>query len=372
VVSLERLASIREVSAGELTATVEAGVINASLRDAARGEGFLYAPDPASFEFCTIGGNVATNAGGLCCVKYGVTRDALLEAEVVLADGRIVRVGHRTRKGVTGYDLAGLLCGSEGTLGVITEVTVRLLPLSPAAHTLAASFKSLDDAAQAIAGICRRHRPALLELMDHTTLAAVESLQPMDLDLEADAMLFARSDAGRVEGSDEIGSMASICEAAGAQIVVTSDEEAEGRLIMAARRLAFTALERQGTALLDDVAVPIPAISALLRGVGRIAGEHEVLIGTFGHAGDGNMHPTIVYDHSEPDEVCRARAAFDAILALARELGGTVTGEHGVGLLKREAAGVELADTLDLQLAIKRTFDPRGIMNPGKALGMEQ
>jgi glycolate oxidase len=370
VVSLERMTSIADVDPGALTATVGAGVVNAALRGAAAEEGLLYAPDPASYEFCTIGGNVATNAGGLCCVKYGVTRDALLECEVVLADGRAVRVGHRTRKGVVGYDLAGLLCGSEGTLGIVTEATLRLLPLPPApAFTLAASFARLDAAGDAVARIVRRHRPSVLELMDRTTIAAVERWQPMGLDLEAEAMLFARSDAGRAEGREEIEAMRSICERSGADLTVTTDEEAEGRLLMAARRLAFSALERGGATLLDDVAVPLSAVPALLRGVEEIAGRHGVTIGTFGHAGDGNMHPTVVYDQHDAGAVACARAAFDDILALARGLGGTVTGEHGVGLLKRAAAAEELADTMDLQRAVKAAFDPAGILNPGKGPG---
>jgi glycolate oxidase len=368
VLSLERMTRILELDDAGLTATVEPGVVNAALRAEAADAGLLYAPDPASFEFSTIGGNVATNAGGLCCVKYGVTRDVLLGLEVVLADGRAVRVGHRTRKGVTGYDLVGLLCGSEGTLGIITEATVRLLPLPPAAYTLAASFAQLDDAGQAIARICRRHRPSMLELMDRTTVAAVERMQPMGLDVDADAMVFARSDAGRLQGGEEIAAMAAICEEAGANLVVTSDEEAEGRMLLAARRLAYPALEREGATLLDDVAVPLPAVPALLRGVAAIARDHDLVIGTFGHAGDGNMHPTVVYDRADPDQVRRATDAFSAILTLARDLGGTITGEHGVGLLKRAAAAGELHDTLDLQRAIRRVFDPMEILNPGKVL----
>lgn len=369
VVSLERMTGTLDVDAAALTATVQAGVVNATLRTAAADEGLLYAPDPGSFEFSTIGGNVATNAGGLCCVKYGVTRDVLLSAEVVLADGRAVRVGHDTRKGVTGYDLAGLICGSEGTLGIVTEATLRLIPMPPPAFTMAASFSALTAAGEAVARICRRHRPSLLELMDRTTIAAVEQLQPMDLDLEAEAMLFAQSDAGRVEGAAEIEAIAEICREAGADLVLTTDEQAEGRMLMAARRLAFTALEHQGAALLDDVAVPLPAVPALLRGIEAIAAEHGVLIGTFGHAGDGNMHPTVVYDHHDADAVARAARAFDAILALALGLGGTVTGEHGVGLLKRGAAARELEGTLDLHRAIKHAFDPHGLLNPGKVLG---
>jgi glycolate oxidase len=366
ILSLEGMSTILEIDADGLTATVEAGVLNSTLQAAAAADGLLYAPDPASYEFSTIGGNIATNAGGLCCVKYGVTRDALLALQVVFADGRAVALGRATRKDVAGYDLVGLMCGSEGTLGIVTTATVRLLPQPPAAHTLAASFPRLDGAGQAVAQICRRHRPSMLELMDRATIRAVQELAPMDLDLDAEAMLFARTDAGLLQGAEEIAAMAGLCEKAGASIVVTTEDREEGRALLAARRLAFAALERCGTTLLDDVAVPLPAIPALLRGIETIGHEQDVLIATFGHAGDGNMHPTVVYDHNDPLAVSRARSAFDAILELACSLGGTVTGEHGVGLLKRGAAQAALADTLELQRAIKRAFDPHDLLNPGK------
>jgi glycolate oxidase len=367
VISLERMGRILDVDPGALTATVQAGVVNLALREATTAEGLLYAPDPASFEFSTIGGNVATNAGGLCCVKYGVTRDALLALEAVSADGAVLRVGHATRKGVVGYDLTGLLCGSEGTLAIITEATVRLIPTPPPAQTLVASFSRLEDAGDAVAAIVRRNRPSMLELMDRTTIRAVEMLQPMELDLEAEAMLFAQSDAGRVEGAEQIAAMAKLCEEAGADLVLTTDEQAEGRMLTAARRLAFRALEQQGTTLLDDVAVPLPAIPKLLRGINEIAERSGLVIGTFGHAGDGNMHPTIVFDHHDADAALRAREAFDAIVDLALGAGGTVTGEHGVGLLKLEAAARELGPaSLGLQRAIKSAFDPSGLLNPDK------
>lgn len=365
VLCLERMTSVTEVDAAALTATVEPGVLNAQLGAAAREEGLWYPPDPASWEFSTIGGNVATNAGGLCCVKYGVTRDALLALDVVLADGREISVGHRTRKGVAGYDLVGLLCGSEGTLGVITSVTVRLQPPPRPAWTLAASFGSLTEAGTAIAEIARRTRPSLLELMDATTLAAVQELAPMELDPADAAMLFARSD----DAQAEIDLIEELCTAAGATLVVTTDEEAEGRMLMAARRLAYPALERRGATLLDDVAVPLPRIPALLDGVARIADEHGLLVGTFGHAGDGNMHPTIVYDQHDAGEVERARTAFREILELGLALGGTITGEHGVGVLKREMLEAELgSDVLALQHRVKAAFDPDGLLNPGRGI----
>jgi glycolate oxidase len=367
VVCLERMTDVLEVDGDSLVARVQAGVMNRSLADAVRAEGLWYPPDPASWEFSTIGGNVATNAGGLCCVKYGVTRDALLGAEVILADGRTLALGRRTRKGVAGYDLTALLCGSEGTLGVITEVTVRLQPLPGRASTLVASFARLADAGDAIARMARHARPSLLELMDATTIAAVEAFQPMDLDPDAAALVFARSD--EVGGVEAVAWMERVCEEAGATLVVTSDEEAEGRMLLAARRLAYPALERRGATLLDDVAVPIAAIPALVRGVEEIAQRHDVLIATFGHAGDGNMHPTIVYDHHDAGAVGRARHAFAAIVELALALGGTITGEHGVGLLKRDFVLAETGDdVVQLSHAVKRAWDRHGRMNPGKKL----
>ncbi|WP_354700131.1 putative FAD-linked oxidoreductase [Paraconexibacter sp. AEG42_29] len=369
VLCLERMTAAPAVDPDNLTATVQAGVVNADLGAAAGEHGLWYPPDPASWEFSTIGGNVATNAGGLCCVKYGVTRDALLGLEAVLADGRVVRVGRSTRKGVAGYDLTSLLCGSEGTLAVITEATVKLLPRPPVSATLAASFGSLEAAGDAVRRIARAVRPSVLELMDRATIAAVEAFQPMGLDGETEVLVFARSDAGGAAGLAEIAHMERLCEEAGADLVVTTDEEAEGRMLMAARRLAYPALEHSGATLLDDVAVPLAAIPALLTGVARIADEHDLLIGTFGHAGDGNMHPTIVYDPRDEAQVQATRLAFAAILELGVALGGTITGEHGVGLLKREHLAAELGpDVLALTQAVKHAFDPAGLLNPGKAI----
>lgn len=366
VVSLERMADVVEIDAPSLLATAQPGLVNDQLRAAAAREGLWYAPDPASHESCTIGGNVATNAGGLCCVKYGVTRDALLGLEVVLADGRAVRLGRRTRKGVAGYDLVSLLCGSEGTLGIVTEATVRLLPPPGRAATLAASFPTLGAAGAAIARIVRETTPALLELMDRTTIAAVEQMAPQGLDADVAALVFARADGPAALADVE--RMATWCEQHGATLAVTSDEEAEGRMLMQARRLAYPALERRGATLLDDVAVPLAQIPALLDGVERIGERHALTIGTFGHAGDGNMHPTIVYDHRDPDAVAHAREAFAQIVALGLELGGTITGEHGIGLLKHATLPAELGAAHALHRAIKHALDPTGLLNPGKGI----
>ncbi|MDO8185061.1 FAD-linked oxidase C-terminal domain-containing protein [Conexibacter sp. JD483] len=368
VVSLERMTDIAEIDGPSMLATVQPGLVNAQLREAAGREGLFYAPDPASWEFSTIGGNIATNAGGLCCVKYGVTRDALLGLEVVTADGRAVRIGRRARKGVAGYDLASLFCGSEGTLGIVTEATMRLIPPPRSSATLAASFPSLGSAGHAIAKIVRNSTPSVLELMDRTTIQAVERMAPQGLDEEVAVLVFARSDLGGAAALREVDQLAKWCEEAGATLAVTTDEEAEGRMLMAARRLAYSALEHQGATLLDDVGVPLGQIPALLDGIEAVAERHGVLIGTFGHAGDGNMHPTIVFDQHDPEAVARANAAFAELVRLALGLGGTVSGEHGVGLLKRDFLPLELGEAHSLNHAIKHALDPHGLFNPGKAI----
>jgi glycolate oxidase len=360
---------ILELDRRGMFAVVQPGVINGSLKAAAAEQGLWYAPDPASWEFSTIGGNLATNAGGLCCVKYGVTGDAVLGLEAVLADASVVRTGGRTVKNVAGYDLTRLFVGSEGTLGVITEATLKLRPRPPKATTLVASFPTLVGAGAAVMDIMADTRPSLLELMDRTTVRAVEAARPMGLDVEAAALLLARSDAGGEQGVAECARMLAACEANGATFVAHSADEAEGELLLGARRFAFPALERQGSTLLDDVGVPLSRIAELLAAVERIAEQREVLIGTFGHAGDGNMHPTLVFDRNDPDAVARARAAFDDILHVVLELGGTITGEHGVGTLKRPFIARQLGpETHRLHLAIKAAVDPLGILNPGKLL----
>jgi glycolate oxidase len=369
VLSLARMNRILELDRRSLLAVVQPGVLNAAVKAAAAEHGLWYAPDPASWEFSTIGGNLATNAGGLCCVKYGVTGDSVLGLEAVLADGAAVRTGGRTHKNVAGYDLTRLFVGSEGTLGIITEATLRLRPRPLQATTLVASFPTLAAAGAAVTEIMATTRPSLLELMDRATVRAVEAYRPMGLDAEAAALLLARSDTGGDQGVAECTRMAAACEAAGATFLAQSAEEAEGELLLGARRLALPALERQGSTLLDDVGVPLARIAELLSAVERIAAQHDVLIGTFGHAGDGNMHPTIVFDRNDPEAVTRAQLAFDDILRVVDGLGGTITGEHGVGLLKRPYLARQLGpQAMKLHLSIKTALDPLGILNPGKLL----
>ena len=367
VLSLARMDEIVSIEADDLYAVVQPGVLNADLGRAVAERGLYYPPDPASKEFCSIGGNVATNAGGLCCLKYGVTSDFVLGLTVVLADGRVLRTGRRTAKGVAGYDLTRLFVGSEGTLGVVTEIVVRLRPAPSQAATLVAFFPELRAAADAVARISASGVvPSMLELMDRTTIRVVDDALKMDLDRDAAALLIAQSDAGGARAADEIARMATVCEKAGADFVAETTDVDEGEALLAARRGAFPALERLGDTLLDDVCVPRSAIPDLVARIEEIAARHDVLIGTFGHAGDGNMHPTVVFDAADPDSTARAMAAFDDIVATALDLGGTVTGEHGVGALKRGALALELDDvSLDVHRAVKAAFDPAGILNPG-------
>lgn len=365
-----RMDRILRVDPVDQIAVVQPGVLNAALKAAAAAVGLWYPPDPASFEFSTLGGNIATNAGGLCCLKYGVTRDYVLGLTAVLADGSVLTTGRTTAKGVAGYDLTALLVGSEGTLAVITEATLRLRPARTRPSTVAAFFPDVEAAGRAVvatgqAGVV----PSLLELVDQQTLAAVETWKRMDLDLGSAALLLAQSDAGGANTAAEIAAVVAACEQSGATFVADTDDDDEGEMFLAARRFAYPALERLGTTLLDDVVVPRSRIPELLTGIERIATCRGAVVGTFGHAGDGNFHPTVVYDASDAADRARALDTFDAIVALALDLGGTTTGEHGVGMLKRSHLGVELSPVAQAaHRAVKRAFDPEGILNPGKLL----
>jgi glycolate oxidase len=363
--STERMRRIC-VDPDAMVAVVQPGLLNAEVKAAAREHGLWYPPDPSSFEICSIGGNLATNAGGLCCVKYGVTTDYVLGLEVVLADGTLVRLGGRTIKDVAGYDLKRLFVGSEGTLGVITEATLRLRPLPPPATTVVATFADVVDAGRAVTSIVARIRPAALELMDRTSISAVEAVTHMGLDASCGALLLGRSD---VLGSDETALMEAACTDAGADYVVATADPDEGEQLMAARRMAIPAVERMGTVLIEDVGVPIPRIPALIRGVEDVAARHGTTIAVIGHAGDGNFHPLVVFDRADAEAVERAEVAFGEVMDVAIALGGTITGEHGVGTLKRRWLGAQLGpDALALAGRIKDALDPAGILNPGKAL----
>lgn len=369
ILCLERMRQVRTVDVANGYVETEPGILNTELREHVAEHGLWYAPDPASKDFCSIGGNVNTNAGGLCCVKYGVTRDAVLGLEVVLADGRVSRFGRRTVKGVAGYDLAGLMVGSEGTLGIVTMARLRLRPLPPPAVTVVALFDDVGAAGRAVEQIMAISTPSMLELLDRTTMQAVEEWRPSGLPVEAGALLLAQSDLAGSGADDEAEAILAACLAAGAMEGYRSEDPEQAEMLLGARRMAIQALEAKGDWLLDDVAIPRSALAAAVSEIEEVAARHDVLIGTFGHAGDGNLHPTIVTPRGDADAAARGLAAFDDILSVALRHGGTITGEHGVGLLKRHALAEELDEPArDLHPRIKEAFDPRGILNPGKSL----
>ncbi|MCW2700978.1 MAG: glcD [Blastococcus sp.] len=365
---MTRMDAVLEISPADRLVVVQPGVVNKSLRDAVAGSGLFYPPDPSSYDWCTIGGNLSTNSGGLCCVKYGVTTDYVMGLEVVLADGRVLRTGRRTVKGVAGYDLVRLFVGSEGTLGVITEATLALRPAPQRPVTLAATFATTAQTGQVVERVVTSGLvPSLLEVMDNTCICAVDDLLKADLDRGARALLVAQSDAGGAAAAAEIAALAELCEQAGADFVHTTDDAAEGDLLLAARRMALPALERLGSTLIDDVAVPRSRIAAFLDGCDAISAARSLVIGVVGHAGDGNMHPTICFDPADPDQRVRAFAAFDDILELGLSLGGTITGEHGVGAIKVDWLEREIGPvSLDVHRSIKAALDPAGLLNPGK------
>lgn len=370
VISMVNMNKIVEIDRSNRIAVVQPGVINAELSRAVEKEGLRYPPDPGSWETSTIGGNVATNAGGMCCVKYGVTTEYVLGLEVVLADGRVLKTGRKTPKGVAGYDLTRLFVGSEGTLGIITEITVTLRPLTPEPLTLVAIFPSTSAAGDAVnriftAGLA----PSLLELIDQVHLRAIEAYQPMGLNTEAKAVLLAAAD----EGLDRIAELAT---AAGASEIWQATDAIEAAELLQARRRAHPAMEKlalsmheHGGLIIDDIAVPRTRLAELLDEIEAIAAKHGITVGVVGHAGDGNLHPNIVVDRDSEQSVAKGRKVFDEIMEIGLALGGTCTGEHGVGLLKKDWLATELGETgLDIQQRIKTALDPSNLLNPGKVL----
>lgn len=373
VLDVSGMNRIREIDAEDQLAVVEPGVINSDLNAALEPYGLFFAPDPASRAVSTIGGNIATNAGGLLCAKYGVTREAVLALDVVLADGRLLRTGHRTVKGVTGYDLTALFVGSEGTLGVIVGATVRLQPVPPGEPvTLGALFPDVRTAAEASARVtAARLRPAIMELLDAPALERISAhlgratLEDAFGASEGAAYLLVQFD-GATAAPDAEAAGTLIAETGGT-VRVAADAE-EGERLLALRRAFHPALAASGEVLIEDVAVPRSRMPEMFAAIERISARYGIPIPTVAHAGDGNLHPNFVYTG---DEV--PAAVWDAANDLFRtaiELGGTLTGEHGVGVLKRRWLADEVGpDSYELQVKLKSVFDPLGILNPGKVFG---
>ena len=363
VISLEKMNQILEIDTANQIARVQAGVINLDLDTAAKAVGMAYLPDPASRDWSSLGGNAATNAGGMCCVKYGVTAAHVRAMQVVLASGEIIELGSATKKSVTTYDLLHLFVGSEGTLGIITELTLNLVVRPAAPATLIATFPNITKAAAAAAALLQ-YRPSMLEIVDQTTLKAVEAWHPLGFEVAGSVLLM------------QLDENHSQCEAAlntckGFDLIdgVYSDDPADAADLIRVRKLAYPALERMGATLLDDVALPITKIAEFVEKVEALSKESNLVIGIFGHAGDGNMHPTIVHDHGDLAAAERAQKAFSDIVEIAQSLGGTASGEHGIGSIKAGFVANEISTTVvELQRAVKKVFDPNSILNPGKKI----
>jgi glycolate oxidase len=368
VLSLERMRAV-EIDTDTRVAVVEPGALNAEVKAAAAQHGLWYPPDPSSYEICSIGGNIATNAGGLCCVKYGVTTDYVLGLDVVLADGTLVTLGGKRIKDVAGLSLMKLFVGSEGTLGIVTRATLRLIPAQGVRSTLVAVFPTVDAAARAVVAVGQTLRPSMMELMDNASVNAVEDYKPMGLDRSAGALLVAQSDAPASARSAEIEVMRTACAASGATEVFVTDDADEGEMFVEARRMAIPAVRARGTLLLEDVGAPVPLLPDLLAGVAEVAERYDVEIPVIAHAGDGNTHPLIVYDPADTAAETRAREAFLEVMRVAIALGGTITGEHGVGRTKKVALPDQLGpDVMALSRKVKDALDPDGILNPGAVL----
>jgi glycolate oxidase len=369
VLVLTRMDQILEISPDELLARVEAGVSTAALADAAAARGLRYAPDPGSRTVSTVGGNVATCAGGLRGLKYGVTRNYVLGTTAVLPTGEVIRTGGRLWKDVAGYDLTRLLTGSEGTLGVLTEITVALLPMPATTNTGVAYFPTLADAGRAVGAVIGDGIvPATLEFLDAKCIGAVEEYANLGLRLDAGALLLFGDDGPADVVDRNLGRIGEQCTEHGAMEVTLAESIARSEALLTARRCSLPALSRLGTlTLLEDATVPRPRLAQMVDRIDEIAERYDVPIATFGHAGDGNLHPTCVVDQRDGEAIDRAHKAFGDIFAAAIEMDGTITGEHGVGAAKRDYLQARLgADQMALLRRIKAAFDPAGILNPGK------
>jgi len=364
-----KMGAILEVDAANLTMTVEPGVTTIQIAEAAEKAGLFYPPDPGSMKISTIGGNVAENSGGLRGLKYGVTRNYVMGMEVVLPDGEVMRLGNKCVKDVAGFSLKDVMIGSEGTLGVITKVLLRLIPKPAAKKTMVATFDAMDAAAQTVSDIIAAQIiPCTLEFLDRTTIHCVEDFAKVGLPLDCEALLLMETDGHPAAVAEEAAKMEELAKANGAKEVRVAKDDAEAAQLATARRSAFSALARLApTTILEDATVPRSELAHMIRFVAEVAKKHELKIGTFGHMGDGNLHPTFLTDERNKDEMRRVHEAFDEIFEEAIRLGGTITGEHGIGLAKKEFLPKFAGEAqMRVMRELRTALDPKGILNPGK------
>jgi glycolate oxidase len=369
VLCLTRMDRILELDEANLTLLAEAGATTQSVADAALAVGLFYPPDPGSMKISTIGGNVAENSGGLRGLKYGVTRNYVMGMEVVLPSGDVLWLGNKCVKDVAGYSFKDLFIGSEGTLGIITKVLLRLIPKPAAKKTMVATFARMDEAAETVSAIiAARIIPCTLEFLDRTTIKCVEDFAHIGLPLDCEALLLIETDGHPAVVADEAAQMEKICRAQGCLELRIAKDDAEGTRLATARRSAFSALARVApTTILEDATVPRSELAKMIRFVEATAQKYRLRIGTFGHMGDGNLHPTFLTDERNLEEMHCVELAFREIFAETVRLGGTITGEHGVGLAKKEYLPKALGELpVRVMQQFRRAVDPRGILNPGK------
>ena len=364
-----KMEKILEVDPANLTMTVEPGVTTIQIAEAAEKAGLFYPPDPGSMKISTIGGNVAENSGGLRGLKYGVTRNYVMGLEVVLPDGEVMWLGNKCVKDVAGFSLKDVMIGSEGTLGVITKVLLKLIPKPAAKKTMVATFDAMDQAAQTVSDIIAAQIiPCTLEFLDRTTIHCVEDFAKVGLPLDCEALLLMETDGHPAAVAEEAAKMEDLAKANGAKEVRVAKDDAEATQLATARRSAFSALARLApTIILEDATVPRSELAHMIRFVAEVAKKYELKIGTFGHMGDGNLHPTFLTDERNKDEMRRVHEAFTEIFDEAIRLGGTITGEHGIGLAKKEFLP-KFAGQAQMRVMreLRKSLDPKGILNPGK------
>lgn len=368
VLSFEKMSKLLELDAKNLSVVVEPGMINGKLQRELEYHGFFYPPDPASMNFCTIGGNVAENAGGPRALKYGVTRDYVMGLEAVLPDGSIITTGVRTTKGVVGYDLTRLLTGSEGTLAVITKIRLRILPLPDEIITLLALFDNIESCGAAVSNIIASGIiPRTLEFMDAETIKAVENFKPVGIPGSAEAVLLIELDGHPSDLSGQAEKISRICAQLNAEVKMAEDDDAREKLWEARRSVSPALFHLSPTKINEDIVVPRDKIAEMLRYIKRLSEDNDILIVNFGHAGDGNIHVNIMVDKNDTEKYLKAQGLVEKIFSLALGLGGTLSGEHGVGMTKAQYISMEIKTReLELMKGIKTLFDPKNILNPGK------